>query len=241
MKVLIAIVNAHCREQWVDTIRSTWLPRVPSNVDVRFFRGRGAVRTPKEDEVFLDCDDGYLHLPSKVKEIMIWAYERGYDYVLKCDDDVVLKPIEMLSSGFDRHDFTGCQDPKVVPGEIRTPWGFCYWLSRRAMKLIVEAPVPGQPGSTHSYHHNNDEAWVSTVLYLNSIFLNDDQRYYLYRGQIKRPEHQRAILRRPNRMPPVEVAPQGTFAWCMYIDHGLHNLSAEVISAEFKKVFQMNL
>jgi hypothetical protein len=241
MKALIAIVNAHCREEFADTVRSTWVPKVPNTTDVKFFRGRGAQREPKEDEVFLDCDDTYLGLPDKVRSIVRWAYNHGYDYVLKCDDDVVLKPVEMLVSGFDRHDFTGSQDPKVVSGEIRTPWGFCYWLSRKAMKLVVDAPLPGEPGSTHSYVHNNDEAWVSTVLYVNGIFLNNDQRYFLYRGKVDCPrkDNPRA-LRRHKERPYQEPYPVGTFAWCLYIDAGLHHLPAHVILTEFRKIFEEN-
>lgn len=238
MRVLLAIISCHSREEFSNAVRCSWKPLVPAGVEVIFFRGRGTNRAPKSDEIFLDCGDSYQDLPEKVKAIMQWAYERGYDFVLKCDDDVVIKPKELLSSGFDKYDFTGCMDPKVVPGEIRTPWGFCYWLSRRSMKLIVEAPLPGQPGSTHSYHHNNDEAWISTVLYINNIFLQDDQRYYLHRGFI--PEKVRP-LRTPKRPRPRPVDPiSGTFAWCIYIDAGLHNLPASMIIDEFVRIFEAN-
>ena len=42
------------------------------------------------------------------------------------------------------------------------------------MELILVAPFTGQPaGSIHANVHNNDEAWVSTILYINNIFLQD--------------------------------------------------------------------
>jgi hypothetical protein len=237
--VLLSLVNCHSREEHLNVVRETWLPLVSDEADVKVFRGRGANREPQSDEVFLDCGDGYQDLPDKVRSIVKWAYDHGYDYVLKCDDDVVLKPKELLCSGFEKFDFTGCLEPGCKSGEIKTPWGFCYWLSRRAMELVKDYPLPGQTGSTHSYKHNNDEAWVSTILYKNGIHLNNDQRYYLHRSYVSsavRP------LRAPKRERPKQTQPApGTFAWCMYIDHGLHNLSAETICDEFKKVFAANL
>ena len=92
MKHLLAIVSCHSREDFSDAVRSTWLPLVPQGLDVRFFRGRGATREPLADEIFLDCDDSYEGLPNKVQEIVRCAHSHEYDFVLKCDDDVVVKP-----------------------------------------------------------------------------------------------------------------------------------------------------
>lgn len=236
MKILMAVVNCHTREQHAEAVRSTWLQRVVG-ADVKIFRGQGATREPMEHEVFLDCDDTYEGLPKKVKAIITWALERGYDYVLKIDDDVVVSPSKMLNSGFTDHDFVGCKDyAGVKPGEIDTPWGFCYWLSKRAMEVVAAAPIPGEPGSTHSYYHNNDEAWVSTVLYINKIYLHSDRRYFLWRG--KRPESNVPRgLRAPKRPEPIqEMPPEGCFAVCLYIDCGYHDLPAETIVAEYLRL-----
>jgi hypothetical protein len=214
---------------------------VPSTASVKFFRGRGALREPLDDEVFLDCDDSYAGLPNKVQEIVRWAYSNGFDYVLKCDDDVVLRPSAMLSSDFSHYDFTGCQEPSCKPGEIRTPWGFCYWLSRKAMKLVIDSPLPGKMGSIHSHEHNNDEAWVSTVLHYKGIFLHSDVRYYLHTGKPEpRPELQcKRPLRRPK--PPEKVPVDGAFAFCVYLNwDGFHMTPTEVIVREFYKLFSEN-
>ena len=206
---------------------------------MRFFLGRGVNTAPKEDEVLLDCDDSYQGLPSKVQGIVQWAYEHGYEYVLKCDDDVVLKPEAMLSSDFTAYDFTGPKNPWVKAGEIHTPWGFCYWLSRKAMQLVSSAPLPGQYGSVHNYRHNNDEAWVSTILYVNGVTLHDDQRYFLHRGK---PQNLRPLsrpLRAPKRpMPVEEIAMPNTFAWCIYIDSGQHNVPPEAMLEEFYRIYE---
>lgn len=204
---------------------------------MRFFRGRGATREPLADEIFLDCDDSYEGLPNKVQEIVRWAHSHEYDFVLKCDDDVVVKPKELLVSGFERSDFTGCQEASCKPGEIRTPYGFCYWLSKRAMELVIAAPIPGQPGSTHAHAHNNDEAWISTVLHIHSIFLQHDARYFLHRG--KRVQEKRG-LRSPKR-PDVWVdgPVPGSFAFCVYLNWGgFHMTPKEELMAEFHWLFE---
>ena len=97
MKTLIAVVSAHHRIHWRDCIRDTWLPLVPvTQADVKFFMGRGDSLL-KNDEVTLNCDDSYLGLPEKVREIARWALSHGYDYMLKCDDDTVIRPELLLT------------------------------------------------------------------------------------------------------------------------------------------------
>jgi hypothetical protein len=192
--------------------------------------------------VFLDCRDDYEGLPNKVQEIVRWAYVHGYTHVLKCDDDVVVKPKELLSSGFENYDFSGGQEPACKPNEIKTPFGFCYWLSRRAMELVIAAPLPGMPGSTHAQFHANDEAWISTVLYINGIYLRGDLRYYLHRGthiyRKQTPGHPRA-LRRDKDRPPIPGPVSGTFAWCMYLNaSGWHQTPLSEILEEFHRVWE---
>ncbi len=237
MKCLLAIVNCHSREDFIEAIRNTWLSLIPESLEYKVFRGRGATREPLVDEVFLDCDDSYEGLPNKVQEIVRWAYAHGYDFVLKCDDDVVIKPKELAISGFGKSDFTGCQEPACKPGEIRTPYGFCYWLSRRAMALVTSAPLPGQPGSTHANVHNNDEAWVSTILHTHNIFLQHDHRYFLHRGQ--RPMQKRA-LRAPVRPEVWVYGPEpDAFAFCVYLNwDGFHMTPKSQLLTEFYWLFE---
>lgn len=238
-KILIAVVNCHTRPEFSDVIRSTWGPTVPSTADMKFFLGRGPERDPKEDEVFLDCDDSYQGLPNKVQEIVKWAYIHGYDYVLKCDDDVVVKTHELLASDFTNYDFTGGLEPACKQGEIQTPFGFCYWLSRKAMALIVDAPLPGQPGSTHKDWHGNDEAWISTVLYINSIILHPEPRYYMHRGA--HPVPKKVHPRQPPRpVPMTQPIQPNAFAVCMYLNmSGWHMTPNEQIIEEFKNTWSI--
>lgn len=236
MKVLLALVSCHSREEFSNAIRDTWLTLKPTQLDVKFFRGRGATRPPKDDEVFLDCGDAYLDLPEKVKAIVTWAYDNGYDYVAKVDDDVVVKPREWYQ-GFHRSDFSGWQDPGCKAGEIRTPWGFFYVLSRKSMELVKSAPLPGREGSVNSHVHGNDEAWISTVLHCSNIFLQSDNRYFLYLGE--KPQPKRA-LRAPQRpRTPLKVPDSNWFATCIYLNwSGWHNTGPEAILSEFYRIFR---
>jgi hypothetical protein len=228
MKILIAVVSCHSREDFAEAIRSTWLPKVPPEVDVRFFRGTGAIREPKVDETWLDCRDDYEGLPNKVQEIVRWAYDHDYEYVAKVDDDVVVKPKEWLES-FYRCDFTGCLESACKPNEIQTPYGFFYVLNRKTMKLVIEAPLPT---------HGNDEAHVSTVLYTNGIFLHPDARYYLHRGGRPRPVVR--SLRAPKREHPLEATPPtNAFAWCVYLNWcGFHQTPREELMKEYYYLYE---
>ena len=105
MKVLFAVVSCHARPEFSDAVRNTWAPRVPKEVDLRFFLGRGPNR-PKDDEVILDCGDSHNDIPEKVHSILAWAYDNGYDFVSKIDDDVVMDPVRFVTL-VGHHDYMG--------------------------------------------------------------------------------------------------------------------------------------
>ncbi len=242
MRTLVAVVSCSADEPYRKAIRETWLPTVQSgSLDVVFFMGMGAVSS-LPDEVVLECRDDYEGLPNKVQEIVRWAYVHGYDFVMKLDNDVVLLPNSWAISGFEHFDFVGGAEPACKPGEIQTPFGFAYVLSRRAMELVLSAPLPGNVGSTHPLGTGNDEAWISTVLYINHIYLHGDLRYFLHRGlsQIRKPVpgHPRAI-RRDKQRPMLPTPVGGTFAWCMYLNQsGWHQTPVEEILKEFHRVWE---
>jgi hypothetical protein len=231
VRTLIAVVSCAAHAEYRKAIRETWLPLVPKdNADVLFFMGRGSTAVCS-DEIVLDCDDSYLGLPEKVRAIVQYALKGGWDYVFKCDNDVVLLPSKLLASGYETADFVGHknsskEDP--VP-----PYGFLYGLSKRSMQIIAEAELP---------RDNWDEGWVRTKLYAHGIMLRHDPRYTLHFGKKEDYVSKRRPLRffRANTML-AERPPEGTFAWCMYIPWlGYKNLSAERTIEEFKKVFAEN-
>jgi len=228
MKTLIAVVSCHSRPQYRQAIRETWLPTVSADkADVRFFVG-GRCATTEDNVVALDCGDGYESLPEKVRAIARWALEHGWDYMLKCDDDVVLLPSLLLASGYENFDFVGHrnnshEDP--VP-----PYGFCYWLSLKSMNIIANAELPKD---------NFDEGWVRTKLYEHGITLHHDPRYFLHFGNKEDYVSKRRPPRAPIRPEPPKIVPvDGTFAWCLYIPWlGYKNLPHERNIQEFHKIW----
>ncbi len=227
MRVLIAVVTCASHVEHRKAIRETWMPLV-KDADVKFFLGQGEAL---EDEVIVDCDDSYEGLPSKVRAIVRWALAQGYDYMLKCDDDVILKPDRLLQSGFYRHDFTGHKnDSRKYP----VPFGFCYWLSKKAMSIVENLELPS---------NNNDEVWITEALGAAGIALNHDPRYVMYTGQREdfvpnRVKNTRAPYRA--RFSPVDtVSLSVAHAYCMFFNWTGHRITPdERIVHEMRKVFR---
>src|ERR1022692_3101676 len=170
-KTLIAIVNARHRAAWRSLIRNSWLSQVPKDkADVFFFCGNLCCLGKLEDldsVIQLPCPDGYEQLPRKIQAILRWAIEKGYEHILKIDDDVVLRPTDFLSSGYDAFDFTGQVNR---PGPPEVSFGFCYTLNRQCMKLMTGALLP---------NNCDDELWVAHTLAKNQILLTDMKQYAL--------------------------------------------------------------
>jgi hypothetical protein len=200
------------------------LPLV-NGADVRFFLGP-STREPQADEVFLDCDDSYQGLPSKVRAVVRWALAQGYDHVLKIDDDVVVTPHKLLNSNFQSYDFVGHRND-IRPYPV--PFGFCYWLNKRAMSLVAVAELP---------RDNNDEVWVTSTLSKDGIVLHHDPRYIIHTGRQEDFAPKVRGLRAPKRDKAWVDPVDGPFAWVMYIPWiGYGNLPHEQNIAEMKRVF----
>lgn len=239
MKPLIALISCHARQAYADVQRSTWIPRIPEGVDYKFFRGRGAQRETLADEIFLDCDDSYEGIPNKVQEVMRWSLAHGYDFTLKCDDDVLLLPEKFSRSGFERFDFVG----NIIGdgGQSMVPWGFCWVLSRRSMEVICNSPLPTGPTKfvIHPEHvvdieARNDEFWVASTLLRYGIRLTSDERYRTHKvGDAEL----LASLTRPNGPLLYPEADPTVFAYCMFYEQGKKSSDEENLS-EMKKIWE---
>lgn len=138
MRLCILIVscgNAAYRAK-VQAQRDTWR-KDAEDIDIRVFLGRGAEKL-HDDEIILDCDDGYKGLPEKVRLAFGWALDNGYDYCLRIDDDTYVQVERLLAAVPVGHDYSGrLRGPS---GKWKSPYasGFAYWLSREAMKVRVD-------------------------------------------------------------------------------------------------------
>lgn len=180
------------------------------------------------DTIELDCDDSYQGLPDKIRAIIRWAYAHGYDFMLKCDDDVILNPELLLNSGYNNYDYVGrANRPANKETPFVVPMGFNYWISRRCMEKLLDSPLPE--------NSNDDEKWVAETVYRESgIKLQDDQRYRLHYGTlISRPIR----VNRPLSTSPNNPIP-GEFSWCIFLEGNSGNrIPLDHKLAEFKRVF----
>lgn len=182
MKILIGVVSCHSYQYAADdsvghktgsdpvrasASRKTWVKNFPHDkLDLKFFYGRGGDRQPAADEVFLDAPDGYYELPAKVKAMFRWALDAGYDYCLKIDDDVLLRPTNLLKF-FQPVDYCGYELEAAI-GKYAS--GAAYVISRRAMQLVVDTPWDD------TFNRAEDQ-WTGEVLKRNGIHLLHDHRY----------------------------------------------------------------
>jgi len=159
--------NLRCTDQQarVNTIRATWLKEIPAGIDAKFFYGtklrqdnnrrvaQPKLREPLADEIFLDCGDNYTANPDKMKAICRYALERGYDYVLRTDDDTFVYPDRLLATDWASYDYSGsCAVNDFHPGG-------CLFLSRKMMELVISAPVTNYA----------DDVWMGRVARENHI------------------------------------------------------------------------
>ena len=115
----------------------------------------------------LDSPPGYEHLPDKTIAMLRWlAQKPDWDYVIKCDDDVLLDPaaVRALAEQRSLPDYQSvatyvcggdgkatyhrgkCTDPVLNDTDLDTSWGMgmafavghCYMLSRRAVEAVLE-------------------------------------------------------------------------------------------------------
>ena len=155
MRILCAIVS-HAKSTRRDTLRKTWIPLAPSNVDVIFFVGAQDGEL-EEGVVNLHCCDNHEGLPDKVRAICRWALDHGYEYVWKVDDDVQLNPARLAELPFP---FTA-----VVLEGAAYPYisGFLYGFDITGMKILSNSAIPVYSDGWDCGYYQ-DEYWVADKL-----------------------------------------------------------------------------
>lgn len=198
MKILIAVMTCHKYANRAQVQRNTWVRWAAAHgIDVRFFVGEcllGEYDHPADTVHLMDVPDDYIAFPRKVRAMFQWAYNEGYDAVLKTDDDTLVLPqnFKLLLTN-PPGDYYGRlrgpsgtyidPDPKGITRGLPTGFqlygpmeqSFCsglgYVLSRRAMKVIAEAAQPIDWA---------EDRWVGQQLYSKGIKPTDCNRFMLY-------------------------------------------------------------
>jgi hypothetical protein len=132
--------------------------------------------------------------------------------MLKCDDDTVLRPKELLDSGYEKYEYSGRANRFPRPNMPYTvPVGFNYWLSERCRQIIARAKLPP---------NNDDEKWVARTLSKHKIFLeNTAKGYEIFMG-VKYPESPEGPIKlyRPLKPPPLPVIGSDAFSWTIFLE-----------------------
>jgi hypothetical protein len=136
-------------------VRDTWFndALVHSNVRVEFFDGSRC-----------GCPDDHMHVVHKGMFAYLYAYEQGFDWAFKCDDDtlvfldrLVRQTIEMP----DGVDYAGL-------GQCDFGWGGVgYWISRRGLQLMLQESVPDISQEWR------EDFWTGQILSKHGIRLHD--------------------------------------------------------------------
>ncbi len=170
-KILFAILSCHALRHFEQTQRNTWLRDIPSG-DYKFFLGNPE-GTADLDEVFLNVGDGFEDITDKTIAMYRWALERAYDFVFKADLDTFVRPRQLLQSDFQQYDYTGGQNSFFASG------GAGYWLSSRALQLVVDFPYIKGPA---------EDVHTAQALQAAGISLHADHRYLFIPGQTLGPQ-----------------------------------------------------
>ena len=174
MRPLVQIISHAGGSTWRQAIRDTWLEF--GGVEHRFVIGAGAV-TAHDDTITVAAPDGYDGIAFKVREGLRFALQDGYDFVFTCFTDTYVSVPRLLLSNFERHHYSGCcircpegyQDLST-DGKGRFSYasgGPGYWLSRRAMEIVVAT----EPRSQY------DDMWIGWELGLHGLPCFNDNRY----------------------------------------------------------------
>lgn len=217
-KILIAVISCHNFDAYdspnrakgqvnvrTAVVRETWLNTVKRerpDIDVKFFYGRGGHRLPESDEVFLDCDDSYDGLPHKIKAVVRWVLNRGYDLLVKCDDDTFISTQTLSTLGMSEEHF--CGQPSAVQN-LQRHKGYCsittnfatvdktwpdvyaiggmYSLSKKSMQIVSAGKI--MPMTMHTLDGRTvsliaEDKWVSHILRLNHIKVTFTPEYSGY-------------------------------------------------------------
>lgn len=168
MKLLIAIPTKSDYEYSLRmmAVKDTWLKNCP--VDFKEF---------SDVELGLDPNSETIR-PMRTKLMCKYALDHGYDYIFRVDSDAYVWVDRLLKCGFENHDYIGwCIDyprhVELMGSAFRTAHGgIGFFLSRRAMQIVVDTP-PWRQGDGNYW----GDIWTGEVLWKNGIYCHRDTRF----------------------------------------------------------------
>jgi len=168
MKTLIAILSCHSLRSNEQSVRETWIKDIPQGVDYKFFLGNPDIPV-LDDEVVLNVEDSIEYLSLKVREACRWALSYDYDFLFKCDLDTLVRPVLLMQSGFEKHDYSGGH---YVSREFASG-GSGYWLSKKSMGIVVDEVKEEEPW---------EDVYVARALLRHGIEVHDNPQHKFMPG-----------------------------------------------------------
>jgi hypothetical protein len=139
MRILCAIKSWQGALKDHEVIRETWGSRLPEHVDLKFFVGGENCPPLKSDEVWVDAPDTYGLLVYKVREMIRYAFEHGYEYLFLADTDTFVLPslfaVEVPA------EYCGELFPAYPPFSEYMAGGHGVFLSRHACEFLSHARI----------------------------------------------------------------------------------------------------
>ena len=162
--ILLAAYQGYIARGDQAAVRDTYLKEWGHLIPHRFVYDREYGSHLEDDEIRVDCPTGFMECVFKTHLGVKWALEHGYDYVFSAPTDCYIVISRLLTSGYEKLDYTGYQ----VPGEGHIGGGSGYWLSKCAMEIVANS----QPVLDY------EDRWVGKVLRENGILGVHDPRYW---------------------------------------------------------------
>lgn len=123
----------------------------------------------------------------RTKAMCKYAFDRGYDHLFRCDTDTYVWTNRLLACGFEQHDYIGyCH---AIPRHVEVSagrglntahGGAGFFLSRKAMQLVVDAPV-ARCGDGRFW----GDIYTGEVLWEHGIYCHRDLRFVEANGRHK--------------------------------------------------------
>lgn len=142
----------------------TWLSKWPC--DHRFVIGGGPQEN--EDELIVDVDDDYEHMPDKHKAAIQWALKTCHENVMLTCTDTYVHYDNLIDSEFWKHQYVGYEHDRYASG------GAGFVFGRRAMEVLAQAPLGGT---------GYGDQWVGRSLEKAGIKLHHDPRFWPHGGK----------------------------------------------------------
>ena len=138
MKSAIAIKSCHKYSERRQAQLDTWLTKV--DIDFFFLVGGAFPDQHATDVLWCNASDDLVNIAPKVLYGIEYALEQNVTNLFVCDDDTYVVYQRLMTSCFEMFDYVGHMRTDDISYNRDIPYaqGSAFWLSERAMNIVVE-------------------------------------------------------------------------------------------------------